>query len=175
MRTWLLRGRFHAHSVGGRIEGGYRIAALIPVDVTPYAAAQVQRFSTLAYGEAAVSGSTQFALNYAAQSSTATRLELGTWLDKRFALSSGSALALRGRVAWAHDHSSSGALNAGFQTLPGASFTVNGARPPSDLALLTGGAELILPNRVSFGFKLDSELASRAQSYAGTGTVRYAW
>ena len=37
-------------------------------------------------------------------------------------------LTLRGRAAWAHDYNPNRAVTAIFQTLPGASFVVNGAR-----------------------------------------------
>ena len=66
-------------------------------------------------------------------------------------------------------------MNAAFQTLPGSNFTVNGAAPPTNLALLTSGAEYRMANGISLGAKFDTELASRSQTYAGTGTVRYTW
>ena len=36
---------------------------------------------------------------------------------------------LRGRAAWAHDYNPDRDIAAMFQTLPGANFVVNGARP----------------------------------------------
>jgi uncharacterized protein with beta-barrel porin domain len=42
-------------------------------------------------------------------------------------------------------------------------------------ALLSAGAELRLANSWSVGARFDGEFASRSQTYAGTGTVRYAW
>lgn len=44
-------------------------------------------------------------------------------------------LTLRGRAAWAHDFNPDRSLGATFQTLPGASFVVNGAAQASDLRL----------------------------------------
>ena len=84
-------------------------------------------------------------------------------------------LTLRTRIAWAHDHSSSDSANAVFQTLPGSNFTVNGAATVPNSALLSAGGELKLSSQVSVGAKLDGEFASRSQTYAGTGTVRYSW
>jgi uncharacterized protein with beta-barrel porin domain len=66
-------------------------------------------------------------------------------------------------------------LAAVFQTLPGTSFIVNGATPAKDSALASGGTELRLANSVSLIGKFDGEFASRSSTYAGTGTVRYAW
>ena len=77
------------------------------------------------------SGANTFALAYGAKSVTAMRSELGLRTDKSFATDDG-VLTLRGRAAWAHDYNADRNVSATFQTLPGASFVVNGARPASD-------------------------------------------
>jgi hypothetical protein len=82
---------------------------------------------------------------------------------------------LRTRVAWAHDWISDPTLAAVFQTLPGASFIVNGATPAKNSALTSAGAELRLANGVTLVGKFDGEFASHSSTYAGTGTVRYTW
>jgi uncharacterized protein with beta-barrel porin domain len=74
-----------------------------------------------------------------------------------------------------HDWVSNPSLGAVFEALPGASFTVNGAAPPKNSALASAGAELNLTRNWSLAAKLDGEFASRAQTYAGTGTTRYRW
>ena len=84
-------------------------------------------------------------------------------------------LRLTARAAWAHDWVSDSSLIATFQTLPGASFIVDGAVPPEDSALVSAGAELRLANGVSLQAKFDGDFASGSQSYAGTGTLRYTW
>ncbi len=55
---------------------------------------------------------------------------------------------MRARVAWAHDWISDPSLAAVFQTLPGASFIVNGATPAKNSALASAGAEHRLANGV---------------------------
>jgi uncharacterized protein with beta-barrel porin domain len=62
-----------------------------------------------------------------------------------------------------------------FQALPGANFVVNGAAPAKNSALASAGTELRLANGISLLGKFDGEFASRSSTYAGTGTVRYAW
>ena len=47
---------FDAQSYGARVEGGYRIAVLPPLGVTPFAALQAQDFHTPGYSETDVSG-----------------------------------------------------------------------------------------------------------------------
>ena len=168
-----LTAAFDAQSFGGRIEGGYRTATMLG-GFTPYAALQAQNFRTPSYRETDLTGG-GFALAYDARTATAARSELGARFDHAVALDPTALLTLRARLAWAHDWVSDPTLVAGFQTLPGASFIVNGARPAKDSALASVGAELRLANGITLSGKLDGEFAARAATYAGTATVRYAW
>jgi autotransporter-associated beta strand protein len=169
-----LRGTFDAHSFAGRIEAGYRFMMRY-AGVTPYGAVQVQRFHTPAYAEQAVSGSAQFALAYNSQSSTSTRTELGVWLDKLTVMRDLGIAIWRGRVAWVHDDTGGGRINAVFQTLPGSNFTVNGAAGADNLALITAIAELRMRNNISIGGRLDGEFAGSTHTFVGRVTGRYQW
>ena len=57
--------------------------------VTPYAALQATTIHLPGYAEAAVSGSSQFALAFAAQTATNVRSELGLRGDRAFAVRDG--------------------------------------------------------------------------------------
>lgn len=168
-----LTASFNARSYGGRLESGYRFAAL-PVAVTPYAAAQAQALVTPTYNESDVTGG-GYALTYAGRTATDTRGELGARFDRAVALNSSAALILRAKVAYAHDWVSDPSLNATFQALSGASFIVNGATPAHDSGLLSAGADLRLANGVVLSAKFDGEFSAHAQTYAGTATLRYLW
>jgi autotransporter-associated beta strand protein/probable HAF family extracellular repeat protein len=168
-----LTARFNGQSFGGRIEAGYRYAALPTFGIAPYAALQTQNFHTPSYSETDLTGG-GFGLTYGAMNATDTRGELGTRFDDRTMLGT-MPLTLRARLAWAHDWVSNAALGAVFETLPGASFTVNGATPPKNSALASAGAELHLTPVLSFLTKFDGEFAKASQTYAGTGTLRYVW
>ena len=100
---------------------------------------------------------------------------MGARFDRVVAVYPDAVLALRGRVAWAHDWVSDPSLMPLFQSLPGASFVVNGATPPHDSALTSLGAELRFANHISLLAKFDGDFAPRSQTYAGTGTIRYTW
>ena len=126
------------------------------------------------YSETDVNGG-GFALAYNARTGTDTRSELGARFDRLLALNPSAVLTLRARLAWAHDWVSDPTLAAVFQTLPGASFIVNGATPAKNSALVSAGTELRLANGVSLLGKFDGEFAGHSSTYAGTGTVRYAW
>ncbi|HEY7664226.1 MAG TPA: autotransporter outer membrane beta-barrel domain-containing protein, partial [Xanthobacteraceae bacterium] len=164
---------FNAQSFGGRVESGYRFATWYG-GVTPYAAIQAQNFHTPSYAETDTNGG-GFALAYNSRTATDTRSELGARFDRLIALYPGAALSLRARLAWAHDWVSDPTLAAIFQTLPGASLIVNGAIPAKDSALASAGAEYRLASGVTLLAKFDGEFANHSSTYAGTGTIRYAW
>ncbi|MGA7806227.1 autotransporter outer membrane beta-barrel domain-containing protein, partial [Bradyrhizobium sp.] len=168
-----LTGRFQGESYGARLEGGYRFAVLPWLGLTPYAAVQAQEFSTAAFSETDVAGG-GFGLNYASMQASDVRSELGVRLDHPTMLA-GMPLVLRGRVAYAHDTVGNPALSAAFQTLPGASFIVDGAPIPKDSALTSVGAQLFITPQWSLLAKFDGEFAQGAQNYASSGTLRYVW
>jgi uncharacterized protein with beta-barrel porin domain len=170
-----LQARFNANAFSGRLEGGYRfVSPWMNVGITPYAAAQFTTFDLPAYAEQAIAGANNFALAYGAKSVTDPRSELGFRTDKSFAMPDG-VLTLRGRLAWAHDYDPNRAIGATFQSLPGASFVVNGAAQASDSALVTASVEKNWRNGWSAAATFEGEFSNVTSSYAGKGVVRYAW
>ena len=171
-----LRAEFNANAFSGRVEGGYRFVApwVGGIGITPYAAAQFTTFDLPAYAESALAGSGAFALSYGAKSVTDPRSELGVRTDKSYALEDG-VLTLRGRLAWAHDYDTDRSIGATFQTLPGASFVVNGAAQASDSALATASAEMKWRNGWSAAATFEGEFSNVTTSYAGKGVLRYQW
>lgn len=168
-----LQGRFKADTFSARFEGGYRFATPL-VGITPYAAAQVTNFNLPNYSEVSLNGGGLFALNYASQSLTDTRSELGLRTDKSYAMQNG-VLTLRGRAAWAHDYNPGRAVTALFQTLPGTSFVVNGARVDADSALLSASAEMKWLSGFSIAGTFDGEFSGNVTSYSGKGVFKYSW
>jgi autotransporter-associated beta strand protein len=174
--TDMLRAEFNANAFSGRVEGGYRFVApwVGGIGITPYAAAQFTTFDLPAYAETALAGSGAFALSYGAKSVTDPRSELGFRTDKSYAMPDG-VLTLRGRLAWAHDYDTDRSIAATFQTLPGASFTVNGAAQASDSVLTTASIERKWINNWSIAATFEGEFSGVTESYAGKGVVRYQW
>src|ERR1051326_1087107 len=171
-----LSARFEGQSYAARLEGGYRLVVPLgynTIGVTPYAAIPAQNFHTPSYRETDLTAG-GFGLSYAAMNGTDTRSELGARFDDPTLLGH-MPLILRARAAWAHDWVSNPALNASFEALPGASFTVFGAPIPHDSALTSAGAELFFTPNWSLLAKFDGEFAKGSQTYAGTGTLRYTW
>jgi uncharacterized protein with beta-barrel porin domain len=171
-----LQASFNANAFSGRVEGGYRFGSPWTggIGITPYAAAQFTTFDLPAYAEHALIGTNNFALAYGAQSVTDPRSELGFRTDKSFAMPDG-VLTLRGRLAWAHDYDADRSIGATFQTLPGASFVVNGAAQASDSVLTTASIERKWTNNWSIAATFEGEFSNVTNSYAGKGVVRYQW
>ncbi len=168
-----LRAQFNANAWSGRVEGGYRFVTPW-MGITPYAAGQFTTFDLPAYAETALSGANTFALGYAAKDVTASRSELGLRTDNSWAMQN-AILTLRGRFAWAHDFNIDRNIGATFQTLPGASFVVNGAAQAHDAALTTASAEVKWINGWSAAATFEGEFSNVTRSYAGKGVVRYSW
>jgi uncharacterized protein with beta-barrel porin domain len=84
-------------------------------------------------------------------------------------------LTLRGRFGWAHDYDPDRAIAATFQSLPGASFVVNGAAQASDSALTTASVEMKWKTGWSAAATFEGEFSEVTSSYAGKGVVRYQW
>jgi len=168
-----LQAKFNANTTAARVEGGYRFATPV-AGISPYVAFQLTRIELPAYGEVAISGANTFALNYASQGTTVTRSELGARLDRSHALQT-ALLMLRGRVAWAHDEGNDRNVQAVFGSLPGSNFSVSGAVPAKDLALVSAGAEVKWVNNFSLAATFEGQFSSSTEGYGGKGTVRYVW
>lgn len=170
-----LRASFDANTFSGRLEGGYRfISPWMGLGITPYAAAQFTNVNLPGYAESAVTGANTFALRFGSQNVTDTRSELGLRTDRAYALADG-IFTLRSRFAWAYDFNPGRSVGATFQTLPGASFVVNGARQAENSALTTLAAEMKWKNGWSAGASFEGEFSDVTLSYAGKGVVRYTW
>ena len=168
------QANFHAQSFGVRAEGGYRFAWQ-GIGLTPYAAIQTQWLSIPGYSEATTFGPATFALTFASQSLPTTRTELGEWFDYRIMRDMNTQSTLFARVAWAHDSNAGRVTLPTFQTIPGASFVVNGASPSSDLALVTAGAKIGLAKDLSLTGKVNGEFGNASTSYSATGELRKSW
>lgn len=168
-----LRAEFNANAWSGRIESGYRFATPW-IGITPYAAGQFTSYDLPAYAEKGSGAPTSFALSYAAKTTTSPRSELGARTDRALVVSD-ALLTLRGRFAWAHDFNTDVAVTPTFQSLPGASFVVDGAARAKDSALATASAEMKWRSGISLAATIGGEFSQTTSSFTGQGVVRYEW
>ena len=137
-----LTANFIGQSYGARLEGGYRVARAADIWGDALRRCCRPRFPHAGLQRDAMPTGGGFGLSYAAMNATDVRTELGARFDAPTLLY-GKPLILCGRVAWAHDFVSNPSLSAAFQSLPGGSFTVNGAPIPHDSALTSAGARIV--------------------------------
>jgi uncharacterized protein with beta-barrel porin domain len=173
-----LTGQFGGQSFGARAEAGYRFnipASQLPAMTwTPYAAVQPQTFHSQAFNETDVlSGG--LGLNYQAVNTVDTRTEIGARLATSVPLLNGMSADFQGRAAWAHDFVNAPSVGVAFQSLPGSSFAVYGARLADNSALISAGGELHITRSLSLIAKFDGEFAPQEQIAAGRAILRYSW
>lgn len=168
-----LRGAYKAGVLSGRLEAGWRIETAW-AGLTPYAAAQAISYRMPSYLDQGNGAINSFALGYAGRDVTAMRSELGLRLDRTTVLGD-TLLTWRGRAAWAHNFNTARNVAATFQSLPGTGFIVNGAATPPDAALVSTGAEIAWRNGFALAASFEGEFSNNVTSYAGKGTLRYAW
>ncbi len=161
---------FSAHNLGARIEVGKRIGSFVP-----YGAVQVQGFFSPSYSETTESGTTSFALDYHSDTTITVRTEIGARVDRSVALDNGSTLTLQARAAWAHDFWFDPGTEAGFQSMPGSTFTVEGTEPAADSFLFSAGAEIRFLSGFAIAASLDTEFGGGSETYTGKGRISYAW
>jgi outer membrane autotransporter protein len=87
-----------------------------------------------------------------------------------------TTLMPRIRLAWAHEFNRDRQVNAAFLSLPAAAFTVSGARPASDSAIVSAGADLAFGRNVALFAQFDGDIAGGGgNAYAGSGGIRISW
>ena len=166
-----LNASFTAQDYGARLETGVYVNWL-----TPYVAVQTLSFHSPAYAEKAVgTSSSDFALAYDANSMTTTRFELGTGFGTDTRVASNSIVNLWGRLGWAHDINPDQKAAVSFAGLPDSGFTVYGAQPSADLALVSLGAQVKGRNGLDMMARVDADISGISKTYIGTLGFNYTW
>ena len=112
------------------------------VGVTPYAALQATTFYLPTYAETAISGSNHVRAALRVEDVTTTRGETRRAKSTSRCWCSDGVFTLKAKAAWAHDWNTDRTATPTFQALPGATFTVNGAQPSANGALVSLAAEM---------------------------------
>jgi uncharacterized protein with beta-barrel porin domain len=176
--TELANGAFDGNQYGGRIEAGWRFMVQ-RYELTPFAGLAVQALQQDGYRES-TSDATTFApgilgLSYQGETTTSVRSFLGGQAATTYRLGERMTVSPRLRLAWAHEFSADRQVNASFLSIPGAAFTVSGARPPRDSAIVGAGVDLALGRNVALFAQFDGDLSADGNAYAGTGGLRISW
>lgn len=175
--TDVLTGKVNSTAFGGRYESGLQLPW-----VSPYIAVQDRMIMLPSYTEKAATGSTaDFALTYASRNSNSADAEIGIRQNidvdftPRWMLTPDGTLHLTDKVAWSHQLLGGEKTAAAFASLPSSQFTVLGATPKKDAALVSLGADLEFNNGLHVLMRMDSAITQTSQAYTGLGGVSYKW
>jgi outer membrane autotransporter protein len=155
-------GSFDGHQVGGRVEAGWRFM-IQRFEFAPFAGVTVQSLHQDGYNETSTNVATGAAgtlgLSYQSQTTTSVRSLLGGQVATTFQLGERTTITPRARAAWAHEFDSDRLVSASLLSIPAAAFTVNGARPARDAALVSAGVD------IGIGRKRDALRAVRQRAH----------
>ena len=171
----VLEANYHAHDLGGRVEGGYTLNLGDNWLVAPFGALVADSYRQPSYDEAATSGLQFLAASFAAKSFDVTHFELGSRVGHSFALDNGKSLAVDAIAAWEHELDDNPYVIASFQAFPGSSFVVPGTRPARESALLGGGLRFQDSDRLTFGLRSDARVGAGTTIFSGTADITYRW
>jgi outer membrane autotransporter protein len=170
-------GSFTSDQLGGRLEIG-NTWNYGRYNVTPFAAMQVAQLWQNGYAETSITGAGtpgMLGLSYQPITVTSVPTSLGAQIDSRIALGNGMMWSPYLRAAWVHEFNPARSINATFNTIPAASFVVDGARAASDTAKIDIGTRLVLNANAALFASFNGEFSVQGQTYAGTGGLRVNW
>ena len=175
-----LQGRTANGSTGanqflGQLETGYRIGVFAPAatTVTPFARLQLMSINQAAFQEW---GANSLSLNVAQQATNSVRSTLGADFGSAFALGNQRTLDMAVRVGWLHEYAdTSRPMTAAFAGAPATGFTVYGATPQRDSAVIGLQANTLVADGAKLFFRYDGELGGGSDNHAVTAGVRLTW
>jgi autotransporter-associated beta strand protein len=171
----LAQGRTGANQFLGQLEAGYRIAIDGPaaLALTPFARFQGTTVNQAGFTE---SGAGALNLTVARQTSGSARSVLGAELAGAFGAEGREKLAVQLRAGWAHEYASNARpVTANFAGAPGTSFTVFGAAPQTDSAIVSVAANMAIASGAGLYLRYDGEVGAGISSHSLSGGFRATW
>jgi uncharacterized protein YhjY with autotransporter beta-barrel domain len=152
------------------LETGYHFHLDDRTALTPFAAMQGIVIGQGAFTE---SGAGAIDLQVDSQTTSSARSLLGLELTENLPVGLTQPLGLDLRVGWSHDFADPGRfVTASFVGAPGASFTVSGASPDRDAAIVGLGVSLPVAPAFDVFLRYDGAFAGNYATNAGTAGLR---
>jgi uncharacterized protein with beta-barrel porin domain len=170
-------GRFASDHIGGRLELGVR-SMFGQYTLAPFAAIEPAVLWQHAYAESSttVAGAPGILqLNYAAHRTTSFPTFLGAQIDTNYLLPNGHSLRSFLRAAWVNEFSPERRIESNIVAIPGAGFTVDGARPSRDAARIGAGTTWTIDDRKALFMKFSGDFSRNSGSLAGMAGAKIAW
>ena len=160
-------GSTGANQFLGQVETGYAFGIYAPANatVTPFARFQASSINQAAFQEW---GANSLSLNVAQQTTTSLRTTLGAELDGAI-----SGITLGVRLGWMHEYAdTSRPITAAFAGAPSTSFTVYGATPQRDAAVIGFQASTNIATATQVYLRYDGDIGSGTDNHALNAGLR---
>ena len=168
-------GSTGANQFLGQIETGYRIGLPAPAaaSITPFARLQG---STVTQGAFAEWGANSLSLSVAQQTTNSLRTVFGADLAGAIPLGAERSLALDLRLGWLHEYADTGRpITAAFAGAPSNAFTVYGATPQRDAAVIGFSAGTNIADATLLYLRYDGEISTGASNHTLNLGLRISW
>ncbi len=174
--TEVATGNFGSDQINSRLEAG-RKYAFTGYTLTPFVATEPGVLFQRAYSETSTAGGGPgiLGLNYLARTTSSLPTFLGMQVDTHEVMTNGYAFDPYARVSWVHEFMPKRQIEASFITVPGPSFTVDGARAYTDAARINTGVKVGLARDTVAFLNVEGEFASNSQSYSATAGMQTTW
>jgi autotransporter-associated beta strand protein len=168
-------GSTGANQFLGQIEGGYKVGVYAPAQatITPFGRFQISSTTQNAFSE---SGAQSLSLNVAQQTTNSQRTTIGADLASSIGLGNERKLDLALRLGWMHEFADvARPITAAFAGAPGNSFTVFGATPLRNAAVVGLQATTTIAAATQIYLRYDGEIATGTDNHALTAGLRMSW
>ncbi len=168
-------GSTGANQFLGQVETGYRVPVFAPAfaSVTPFARLQTSSVTQNGFSEW---GANSLDLNVAQQTTNSLRTVLGADLAGAIGLGDTRTLDLALRLGWQHEYDDTGRpITAAFAGAPSNAFTVYGATPQRDSAILGFSASTSIAEATQLYLRYDGAIGSGTDNHTLNVGVRLTW
>ncbi|WP_421995168.1 beta strand repeat-containing protein [Reyranella sp.] len=168
-------GSTGANQFLGQAEAGYAFGLYAPAQatVTPFVRFQASSINQAAFTEW---GADSLNLSVAQQTTTSLRTVLGADLAGSVGLGGDRRLEFGLRLGWLHEYAdTTRPMTAAFAGAPGNGFTVYGATPQRDSAVIGLQAQTLVADGARLYVRYDGELGGGSDNHAFTAGLRLTW
>jgi len=168
-------GSTGANQFLGQIEAGYKVGIYAPAaaTITPFGRFQISSVTQNAFSE---SGAQSLSLNVAQQTTNSQRTTIGADLASSIGLGSERKLDLAVRLGWQHEFADTGRpITAAFAGAPGNSFTVFGATPARDAAVVGLQAMTNIAEATQVYLRYDGGVGGGTDNHSLMAGLRMSW
>lgn len=168
-------GNTGASQLLGQIETGYRFGLHAPTLSTIAPFVRLQGMTVMQNGFTE-NGAGAIGLSVASQTTHSLRSTLGAELSARLPTGAERNLGMLLRLGWSHEFAdTTRPVTASFVGAPGSGFTVLGAQPARDSAVLALAADLAVASATSLFLRYDGEVGSGSDAHGFTAGIRMTW